>query len=78
MDVLAVELLRGRGMVEPKGSVQLQGKEREVHPVALGDSWTRTCSTSLRTKHGDAAPWEAKDRDRDHMAALCCEGQCIL
>ena len=78
MDLMDVELLTGRGMVDPKDGVHLQGKEREVRPVALGDSWTRTSSTSLRTKHGDAAPWEAKDRDRDHMAALCCQGQCIL
>jgi len=42
MDLMDVDLLRGTGMVEAKDSVQLQGKEREVRAVALGDSWTRT------------------------------------
>lgn len=73
-----MDLMRGTGVVEPKGSVQLQGKEREVRPVALGDLWTRTSTTSLRTKNGDLAPLEAKDRDHDHMATPCNHGQCIL
>ena len=76
-----MDILRGTGVVdvvEPKDSVQLQGKEGEVCTVALGDSWSRTSPTLLRTKHGAPAPWEAKDRDRDHMAALCCQGQGIV
>ena len=42
MDLMDVDLLRGTGgvgVVEPKGSVQLEGKEREVCSVAPGDSW---------------------------------------